>query len=311
MSIDTALLATKYPGLLLTNLTEPDLTLIMTKDLPNHDSEWFKITPDYIEFVSQSRGDVDHTKNSTFARCETRETHADGTLHNWKRNDFPLNKLAYSLAVMSHGIDGKIIIGQIHDEDDHPVCKLQWNNHSIVKQFIVQQDGDESKVTLAENIPFGQYFDLSIALEDGEVLTIGLDGKESSQELDGESYDGSGMYFKLGNYLQTKVAQLNPQGKPWTDAEIAASRGVVRVKCFAITHGDHPKPIPTLTLAEQIKLDIDAVMIAYKATHAPTSADRTKALTDLNDLSKKVAGIPVDTDRAPLYAEIKMLKAQI
>jgi len=323
-----------FPALKFFNLTTPEKVTIKTKDLPKYASEFYAASEERIAFTVPTSGEkIESTKNSTFPRCEYRETHEDGTLNNWDATKAQVHKMDYWIAVEDPGKARKLIIGQIHGKSNSPLCKVQLNDEDnkgdadLILQYRKEYEGDETKITIKRGIKFGQILKLRITLTDTFLLLIHDDGKEIARaQLSKASYTKAKdlFYFKVGAYVQTKVNS-------------AKSTAVVYLYHLDLYHGDAvaeqtpavpdtttppatPTPVPPLPgeiqvpepeepqpLHEQLQDRIDQVGLDYRNTKLTA----VQAGTELNALSKEVAKVPNDKLRAPLYAKIKEIKATL
>lgn len=325
--------ASNFPALKFFNLTTPEKVTIKTKDLPKYASEFYDASDDKIVFTVPTAGDtIQSTKNSTYPRCEFRETKEDGTLNNWDATKAQDNWMDYHLAVEQPGPAGKLIIGQIHGKSDSPLCKIQYNDEDetgladIILQYRKEYEGTEKKIVIKRGVKLGQVLQLRIRLTSEFILIIYDSGTEVARaQLSKASYTKAKdlFYFKVGAYVQTKV-----------NAEDGT--GIVSLYKLDLYHGDAqpikspatpttttpstPTPTPPLPgeiqvpepeepqpLNEQLADHIDQVGLDYRSTKLTA----VQAGTELNALSKEVTKVTDDKLRAPLYAKIKEIKATL
>lgn len=323
-----------FPALKFFNLTTPERVTIKTKDLPNYASQFYSAADDKIVFTVPTAGEkIQSTENSTYPRCEFRETKEDGTLNNWDATKAQDHWMDYHLAVEQPGPARKLIIGQIHNRTETPLCKVQWNDEDnngsadVVLQYRKEFEGSETKITIKSGVKLGQILQLRIRLTSEFILVIYDSGKEVARaQLSKASYTKAKdlFYFKVGAYVQTVV-----NAKPGT--------GIVSLYKLDLYHGDAVAPVKTpavpvnepdptpkpveplpgeiqvpepdedLSLDEELQDQIDQVGLDYRSTKLTS----VQAGTELNALSKQVAKVPDDKLRAPLYAKIKEIKATL
>lgn len=307
------------------NYYSPEGETIETKDFQTYSSQYFVRNVDgSVTFIAPSYGPgVTHSAHSTFPRSETRVTGVDGST---KANDWAIPSAAVHVFYQDFAVNElpkskKVIVGQIHGKGDHPILKRQITGDKICLQMRRKLDGVEDKVVIVDNYKLGTRIQLiGWLFADGRYKEFSNTGSGWSQvvnetlladgyQYDVKSYEDDRLYGKWGAYSQQDISD-----------DVANGCGIATYWGFGLTHlsavpslqpGQLPPPAPPLSADAQLKLDIDAVMLRFKAIHEPTSADRTAAAVELNALSKKVATVTDSKLRAPLYAAITDYKAQL
>lgn len=292
------------------NLTIPaGATVIPTKALNAGYTDQFFLrrTDGALTFIAPSTGEnIKSTKNSTYPRSELRETLANGDDKeaNWRPASAALHSLEATLSVEELPKSKKAIIGQIHGDGDHPPLKIQITGTTIYAQLRRKLDGVEDKPKLLTGYKLAETFTYRFEVDAQGRAKFFINGKQvvsdtlpaDGYQFDMASYAMDTWYFKAGMYSQEKVG----------------GTGTGRATFHALTayHGpaaacavpDVALPLATI-LADQIVDTFSAWQIG--------EITAKEAATALNALSKVVAKVPSDKDRAPLYAQIKYYKGMI
>jgi hypothetical protein len=199
---------------------EPATTISTPLLVGGYQDDYFKNIDGTLFFWAPVDGTT--TKNAKYPRSELRETHADGTLRNWKYQDAD-NYLRATLKVDQVPSSGKIVVGQIHNvEGDDPPIKLQYQysttmkTGSIVVIYRLQPGIATSSAIVLRNVPLGGTFSYSIALTKGGTLAVYVktpttDTLKWSAKLD-PSWGAQTMYFKAGNYVQDNTGDNTEAG---------------------------------------------------------------------------------------------------
>ncbi|MBD1554691.1 polysaccharide lyase family 7 protein [Pseudomonas typographi] len=294
---------------------------------------------DYIEFVSESGlPDTGTTEHTTYPRSELRETTLAGAVKqaNWRPDSKPVHGLRGILRVMELAHSGKFIFGQFHGETDDPMLKNQGTRIDSddpsydpkVEKFRVYTQhrpiagGNEKKPPVGPAIAVGQpfFYDFYTTCIGKLVSTVESDTITSQFDMESYYKKDPAWYRKAGNYSQEK-------------AKGGTGRTVIRYYCLEMYEALPSSALPALTKTSAA----DPVSQPTPATPAQPAASQTSSpastladqITDaftawqagtvsshdtlvaLNALSKQVASLTSDKDRAPLYAQINQYKAQV
>uniref|UniRef100_A0AAU6W096 Alginate lyase 2 domain-containing protein n=1 Tax=Pseudomonas phage Nican01 TaxID=3138540 RepID=A0AAU6W096_9CAUD len=294
-----------FPGLKFFNLTTPEKVTIKTLDLPDYDSEFYHASAKKIQFIIPTKGPtIEHTANSTFPRCELRETLEDGTLAWWTPELFELNWLEYTVSVDDPGYEGNVIIGQIHGKGDNPPIKIQYNDQDkngvgrIVFQSREYLGGKEIKEDILTDVKPGDKLTIRISLNSKYLLTVTINGTEFSRQLNRQSYKDDRFYFKIGGYVQTVVNS-------------ADSTGLVNLYSLDLYHGAAEVVTPPVepepeqpTEAELIGQELEAIETQYKLA----LIDLTTAKTRLNAASTRIKALTDAAERLALNTQAAEVK---
>lgn len=186
------------------------------KKLKKYESAYFYDAKDgAMVFYAPVEGST--TKNSKYPRSELRERN-NGEDAKW--NLAQGGTLTATLKIdeaptTSEGKPGKMVIGQIHGEDDE-LIRLYWDKNKVYfKNDISGKDGKEHKFRLKDaagdvpNVALGEMFSYKIeAYGDTLSVTIYADGKEyHSITPINEEWQSDTLYFKAGVYLGVNSSQ--------------------------------------------------------------------------------------------------------
>lgn len=272
-----------FPGLKFFNLTTPEKVTIKTLELPTYDSEFYHALADRIELIIPTAGPtIDHTKNSTYPRCELRETLVDGTLSWWTPEAQEQNWLEYTVSVEDPGYKGKVIIGQIHGKGDQPPIKIQYNDEKntgtgrIVFQSREFLNGAEVKGDILTGVKPGDKLKIRISLSNTYLLTVTINGSSFARQLNRQSYKDDRFYFKIGGYVQTEVNSYESTAR-------------VTLWSLDVYHG--AAPVVTRTLAD-ITEEIETAVQMWQS-----------GALSLEQVEAVIQSLKVETDTYPQSAE--------
>jgi hypothetical protein len=150
------------------------------------------------------------TKGSSYARSELREMNAnEKAAWNLSTGGFMSATLEVDAAPNRDGVGGKLVVGQIHGQDDELV-RLYWENGTVY--FVNDRAGSgnaETKFTLKDgagatpNVSLNEKFSYTINAK-GSTLEVDVyaDGKvyESTTKIN-SVWQSDALYFKAGAYL--------------------------------------------------------------------------------------------------------------
>lgn len=312
------------------NLTIPaGAAVIPTKKLlAGYQDPFYHKRPDGAQvMIAPSSGqNIKATKNSTYPRCEYRETMADGTLVWWKPWE-RTHTLWADLQIDTLGESEKGIFGQYHGKGTNVPVKLNLTGTTLYmhlrRKFTPDdiEDGDpdypEDKIVILKNYKLGTRFTYKIELNEKMQLNVWINGalvlKDYQFDVDSyrNAYKGEGdrWYAKAGVYSQTKVGKKG--------------QGQATFYALSITHTDAPEDQPEAPAAPETPTATPAtpatpaqsslaeqITATYESWKAGKTATRD-ALVAMNAFSKQVASIPTSQERAPYYAQINDLKDRV
>lgn len=307
------------------NLTVPaGATVIPTNKLNAgyQDPYFIRQTDGSLTFNAPSNGvNIKSTKNSTYPRCELRETltNGDDKEANWKPASAELHSLEADLAVQELPKSKKAIIGQVHGDGNHPPLKIQITDNTIYAQLRRKLDGDEDKPVLLKGYTLGQFFTYRFVISKDGKAKFFVNGKQvvnddlpaDGYQFDMTSYAKDTWYFKAGMYSQEKVGGTGT-GRV-TFRALKAYHGPAQVAAEPVTTAPvTTAPVATTPAAEApatptLAQQITAAYDAWKAGTMPAH----DALLAMNAYSKLVGALKTSTERAPLYDQINDYKSRI
>jgi hypothetical protein len=180
------------------------------KQLRNFASPYFFYT-DEGAMAFRAPTDGTTTKNSKYARSELRERmYGEDAAWTLERGGILTATLKIDKAPMTiDGVKGRMVIGQIHGEDDELV-RLYWDREEIY--FYNDKSSDDNKehrfelVDALGNTPrvkMGRTFSYRIvALEDVLKVSVTIDGRDyHSVTPINDFWQSQKLYFKAGVYL--------------------------------------------------------------------------------------------------------------
>jgi hypothetical protein len=163
------------------------------------------------------------TSGSSFARSELREMNGS-SLAAWNLNTGGYMSATLEVdrvPVLDNGNLGRVIIGQIHGQDEELV-RLYWDNNRLYFQNDrAGPDDEEMRFEFrdangqAPNVSLNERFSYSIYAK-GDTLTVKIyaDGKEyTSTSRINDSWDNDTFYFKAGMYLGVTDEQGSGSGQ--------------------------------------------------------------------------------------------------
>jgi hypothetical protein len=150
------------------------------------------------------------TKGSSYARSELREMNGgEKAAWNLSKGGFMSATLEVDAAPNRDGIGGRLVVGQIHGQDDELV-RLYWENGTVY--FVNDQAGpsnSEAKFTLKDSggatpdVSLNEKFSYTINAKGSNLeVEVYADGKvyESSSKIN-SVWQSDTFYFKAGAYL--------------------------------------------------------------------------------------------------------------
>ncbi len=165
---------------------------------------YFQPNPDgSVDFASPVTGL--HSPGSDFPRSELREMNADTSFASWHVGD-AAQSLSAVLTVTQAPSTGRIVIGQIHADDEGPVLVLvEWRGlqgepGALYLSIRIHPDDAGRPTVLVGDIPWGSLLTYRIDVALDGVLTVTANGKVASVQLDPE-WTREGLYFKAGTYV--------------------------------------------------------------------------------------------------------------
>ncbi|NET71246.1 MAG: polysaccharide lyase family 7 protein, partial [Sphaerospermopsis sp. SIO1G2] len=174
-----------------------------------HDDYFFQGADGAMVFRADADGAT--TKGSTYARTELREMDGDD-LASWTLEDggtMTATLTVDEMPVFSDGDPGRIIIGQIHGQDDELIrLYYQGNEVYFYNEHAVPNDR-EVRFELANaagqrpDIPLGEPFSYEITVDNHQLIVHVLHGGErySSVTEISDWWEDDRFYFKAGLYL--------------------------------------------------------------------------------------------------------------
>lgn len=199
---------------------EPATTIATPLLVGGYQDDYFKNVDGTLFFWAPVDGTT--TPNAKYPRSELRETHADGTLRNWKYQAAD-NFLRATLKVTQVPSSGKVVVGQIHNaEGNDPPIKLQYfykpelGNGYIAAVYRLKPGISTTSVTILRDVPLGATFSYTIALTRGGTLAVYAktpytETLKWSTKLD-PAWAEQNMYFKAGSYVQDNTGNNTEAG---------------------------------------------------------------------------------------------------
>lgn len=186
-------------------------TAVEVTDLSGYQNSKYFYTGSDGAMVFTASVDGATTSGSKYARSELREMDdGDRAAWNLKTGGFMSATLEVDKApIKSDGDTGRLVVGQIHGQDDELV-RLYWDNGTVY--FVNDQAGSGNKETTFKltdasgknpNVSLNEKFSYSIDAHD-DVLDVRVyaDGQEyKSVTKINDVWDGDSFYFKAGTYL--------------------------------------------------------------------------------------------------------------
>jgi hypothetical protein len=312
------------------NLTTPTLQLVETSKLKGFSDQFYYQCDDGQVFYAPAEGDdIKHTKNSTFARCELRETLPDGSNAGWRIDSADvhiLRTVGKGMRIDSLPASGKAIIGQWHGKSTHPPFKFQITlqkgsktRGDIYVQLRRTYNGPEDKIIVLRNYDLGTWLRYEARLTREGKLTIFINGNQvigglllekgyayNMDELkdgkpDKTSYFYDLLYAKAGMYSQEKLP-----GK-------GAGQSTFNLGLPEQYHGPVPGTVKPVSAIDKIKGELDAVDKAITADLGAgplTSAVKKAYAVQLQAITDQLDDLD-SAERTPLYPVIKQLKARL
>lgn len=162
-------------------------------ELARYASDYFYLDADQGTMVFACPDNGASTRGSHYPRSELR------SLREWTFDG--QHSLSARLAVLREPGSGDIIVGQIHgDGKGSEALKIRWVRGDIVVGVKSTRDSRELRRTLVKGVALGQFFDYAIE-QQGREVRVSVNGQSASFSYD-DSWNGSSVYFKAGNYLQ-------------------------------------------------------------------------------------------------------------
>lgn len=209
------------------NLSVPathSATLIGTARLnAGYSSQYFRPEGARVVFWVPVNGA--RTDSARYPRSELRETHPDGTLHNWYYGEAD-NILSAVLSVQQVPSKNKLVIGQIHSKDqpgsaNDPLLKLQYhyvNGTGRIEALLRRQPGDSTvqNITLVEGVTLDERFSYQLRITRSGRLGIRIESDDDNgsyyRQLS-SSWGRQQLYFKAGAYVQDNYGAASEGGR--------------------------------------------------------------------------------------------------
>lgn len=198
-------------------------TAVEVQNLIGYESQYFYDAPDgAMVFVAKADGAT--TSGSNYARCELREMNPDDTRAAWKLSTggtMTATLEVDSVPTLSGGTPGKVVIGQIHGQDQE-LIRLYWENGKVYfKNDQAGSSNTELKFTFANSsgqepsIALNERFSYMIdARGDTMKVNIYADGQVYSSVTKINSvWQSDTFYFKAGVYLGVNETQGSGTGQ--------------------------------------------------------------------------------------------------
>ncbi|WP_081928878.1 polysaccharide lyase family 7 protein [Microvirga sp. BSC39] len=229
------------------------------------------------------------TKGSSYARSELREMNGgEKAAWNLSKGGFMSATLEVDAAPDRDGIGGRLVVGQIHGQNDELV-RLYWENGTVY--FVNDQAGSgnsETKFTLKDSggatpdVSLNERFSYTINAK-GSTLEVEVyaDGKvyESSTKIN-SVWQSDTFYFKAGAYLGANESNGSGAGQASFYALDVNHDGTVTTP--STSSDPAPEPMPSEPAPDQ--------------TDEPTSAPTPKSDPILPDLPTTTKTINGDSD---------------
>jgi len=198
------------------------------------------------------------TKGSSYARSELREMNAtEKAAWNLSKGGFMTATLEVDAAPNRDGVGGKLVVGQIHGQNDELV-RLYWENGTVY--FVNDQAGasnSETKFTLKDsggatpNVSLNEKFSYTINAK-GSTLDVDVyaDGKvyESSTKIN-SVWQSDTFYFKAGAYLGANESNGSGAGQASFYALDVSHDG--KVTTPPTSSDPAPEPMPSEPIPDQ------------------------------------------------------------
>ncbi len=163
--------------------------------------------------------------SARYLRSELRETHPDGTLHNWYYSEAD-NLLSAVLSVQQVPSKNKLVIGQIHSKDEpgsanDPLLKLQYhsvNGTGRIEALLRKQPGDSAvqNIVLVDGVTLDERFSYQLRITRSGRLGIRIDSDDDNgsyyRQLS-SSWSHQLLYFKAGAYVQDNYGAASEGGR--------------------------------------------------------------------------------------------------
>ncbi len=146
-----------------------------------------------------------HSPGSDDPRSELRQMNADGSLASWHVGEYA-QTMSAALTVTQVPSSGRIVIGQIHADDEGPVLVLlEWRGDqgqpgSLYLSIRSHPDDPGRPTVLASNVPWGSLVTYRINVSLDGILTVIGNGNVAVVPLD-PAWNAEGQYFKAGTYV--------------------------------------------------------------------------------------------------------------
>lgn len=158
------------------------------------------------------------TRGSQYARTELRETmRPPDTSVNWARTD-PARLEATLRVEQLPAATRKIVVGQIHgynveDSSIGPLLLLYVVDGDLVVSLRDTPTGkSQVRSTVMTGLALGRAFSYVVDVR-GAVVTVSVDGTERFRSPVTTAWDGVGLYFKAGVYLQASGGASDDGGR--------------------------------------------------------------------------------------------------
>jgi hypothetical protein len=201
------------------------------------------------------------TKGSSYARSELREMNGSAkAAWDLSKGGFMSATLEVDAAPNRDGIGGRLVVGQIHGQDDELV-RLYWENGTVY--FVNDQAGagnSETKFTLKDStgatpdVSLDERFSYTINAKDSTLeVDVYADGKvyESSTTIN-PVWQSDTFYFKAGTYLGANETNGSGAGQTSFYALDFNHDGLVKTLTLSDAEPAPTDPAPTLVPVEPV-----------------------------------------------------------
>ncbi|WP_428385138.1 polysaccharide lyase family 7 protein [Nevskia ramosa] len=157
-----------------------------------------------------------HTIGSSYPRSELREMNADGSLAEWRLGEHE-QTLSAALTVTQVPSTGRVVIGQIHADDDGPVLVLlEWRGNqgqpgSLYLSVHVHPDDPGRPTLLASDVPWGSVVTYRIHLSVDGVLSFTGNNRVAVVPIN-PAWSREDLYFKAGTYVLDNEGPASESG---------------------------------------------------------------------------------------------------
>lgn len=196
----------------------PPATIETAQLVKGYESKYFDHKSGTILFWAPVTGSK--TANAIYPRSELRETWSNGTLHDWYYPDAD-NYLNAKLEVNQVPSSGKVVIGQIHVNDDtnRPLVKVEYQykektatGNIVAKVRMHPGDKKIRVVQVIEGVRLNEVFKYIIHLSPGGMLSVTAKDTMWNVRISAK-WREKPLYFKAGMYVQDNTGYTSEGGK--------------------------------------------------------------------------------------------------